>query len=339
MVKRIDYKLAGVDIDKGSQFVDIIKGKLSAKPQYVLDSIGGFAALTGINNYREPVLVSSTDGVGTKLLIAQYMGIHNTVGIDLVGMGINDVLVYGAEPFFFLDYIACGKLDLKVMEKVIEGIVAGCNDAECPLIGGETAEMPDFYPEDRYDLAGFAVGIVEKDNIIDGRTVIEGDIILALPSSGLHSNGFSLVRKLIKEEALSLERIYPPLERPLYEELLTPTRIYWKQLKLLLGKVKIKAIAHITGGGIIDNLPRVLPEGLRAFIRTDSVPKPLIFHFLNERLRLPKEEMYRTFNMGVGMIIVVSQEEKERAISLLPELLTIGEIRSGKRGVTIEGET
>ncbi|MGC8717664.1 MAG: phosphoribosylformylglycinamidine cyclo-ligase, partial [bacterium] len=185
MVKRIDYKSSGVDIDKGSRFVEIIKEKLSLKPPYILDSIGGFAALTTISNYREPVLVSSTDGVGTKLLIAQYMGIHNTVGIDLVAMGINDVLVYGARPFFFLDYIACGKIDLDVMERVIEGIVTGCNEAECPLIGGETAEMPEFYPEDRYDLAGFAVGIVEKDEIIDGKTVEPGDVVLGLPSSGL----------------------------------------------------------------------------------------------------------------------------------------------------------
>jgi phosphoribosylformylglycinamidine cyclo-ligase len=336
MKRKIDYKSAGVNIDEGSKFVEVIREKLSVKPNYILDSIGGFAALTSISNYKEPVLVSSTDGVGTKLLIAQQVNIHNTVGIDLVAMGVNDILVYGARPFLFLDYIACGKLKLDVMEDVIEGIVAGCNEAECPLVGGETAEMPDFYPEDRYDLAGFAVGIVEKDNIIDGKTVKEGDAILGLPSSGLHSNGFSLVRRLIREENLSLDKIYHPLEKPLYEELLTPTRIYWKQLKLLLEGVKIKAIAHITGGGIIDNLPRILPDGLRAFIKSSSIPKLPIFSFLDERLKLPKEEMYRTFNMGIGMIIVVSQEEREKAINLLSEILTIGEIRTGQKGVSIE---
>jgi len=336
MMKKLNYKSAGVNIDEGSRFVEVIKEKLSIKPQYVIDSIGGFASLTSISNYKEPVIVSSTDGVGTKLLIAQQVNIHNTVGIDLVAMGVNDMLVYGARPFFFLDYIACGKLKLDVMEKVIEGIVAGCNEAECPLVGGETAEMPDFYPEDRYDLAGFAVGIVEKDSIIDGKMVKEGDVILGLPSSGLHSNGFSLVRRLIREENLSLDKIYLPLEKPLYKELLKPTRIYWKQLKLLLENVKIKAIAHITGGGIIDNLPRVLPDGLRAFIKANSIPKLPIFNFLDERLKLPQEKMYRTFNMGIGMVLVVSQEEREKAIELLPELLTIGEIRTGERGVSIE---
>lgn len=333
----IDYKSSGVDIDKGLAFVDIIKKKIPQKPNYILDSIGGFASLISISDYKDPVLISSTDGVGTKLLIAQSVNIHNTVGIDLVAMGVNDVLVYGAKPLFFLDYIACGKLNLDVMEKVIEGIVIGCKEAECPLVGGETAEMPDFYPEDRYDLAGFAVGIVEKEEIIDGKGIKEGDVVLGLRSSGLHSNGFSLVRRAIREKNLSLDKIYPPLNKPLYEELLTPTVIYWKQLKTLLeNKVKIKGIAHITGGGMIDNIPRILPEGMSAYINTKNIPSQPIFIFINELLKLPKEEMYRTFNMGIGMTFIMEPDEKEGALRLVPELIELGEIRSGKRGVVIE---
>ncbi|MGC8972254.1 MAG: phosphoribosylformylglycinamidine cyclo-ligase [bacterium] len=336
-MKNLDYKSAGVDIDKGLIFVDIIKNKISNKPPYVLEGIGGFASLVSIFQYKDPVLVSSTDGVGTKLLIAQAVNIHSTVGIDLVAMGVNDVIVYGAKPLFFLDYIACGKLNLKVMEKIIEGIVVGCNEAECPLVGGETAEMPDFYPEDRYDLAGFAVGIVERDKIIDGKSIKEGDVIVGLPSSGLHSNGFSLVRKLIREKKLSLDGIYPPLNKPLYEELLTPTRIYWKQIKMLLeSRVNIKGMAHITGGGLIDNIPRILPEGLYVYIDSKSIPLLSIFAFINENLRLPKEEMYRTFNMGIGMVLIVDTSEVEKVRSILEESIVIGKVASGKRGVLIE---
>jgi len=332
----IDYKSSGVDIDRGLAFVDIIRKKNLYKPPYILDSIGGFASLVSISSYKDPVLVSSTDGVGTKLLIAQRVNIHRTVGIDLVAMGVNDVLVYGAKPLFFLDYIACGRLNLDVMGDVIQGIVTGCEEAECPLVGGETAEMPDFYPEDRYDLAGFAVGIVEREEIINGKSMKEGDIILGLPSSGLHSNGFSLIRKLIKDRGLSLDGIYPPFNRPLYEELLIPTRIYWKQLKVLLeNRIKIKGIAHITGGGMVDNIPRILPEGVFAYINTENIPHKPIFTFIDKMLKLPREEMYRTFNMGIGMILIVEPEDREKAFGLLPELIELGEIRSGKRGVTI----
>lgn len=337
MMENLDYRSAGVDIDKGLAFIDIIKSKISNKPPYVLEGIGGFASLIGISKYKDPVLVSSTDGVGTKLLIAQAVNIHNTVGIDLVAMGINDILVYGAKPLFFLDYIACGKLNLEIMEKVIEGIVTGCNEAECPLVGGETAEMPDFYPEDRYDLAGFAVGIVERDRIIDGRSIREGDVIVGIPSSGVHSNGFSLIRRLIREKKLSLDGIYPPLSRPLYEELLTPTRIYWKQIKKLMENgVNIKGMAHITGGGLIDNIPRILPEGLYAYIDSKIIPLLPIFIFINENLKLPKEEMYRTFNMGIGMVLVVDKNEVEKLHSILEESIVIGKVDSGKRGVLIE---
>ncbi|MBC7320014.1 phosphoribosylformylglycinamidine cyclo-ligase [bacterium] len=336
-MKNLDYKSAGVDIDKGLAFVDIIKRKTSWKPSYVLEGIGGFASLISICNYKDPVLVSSTDGVGTKLLIAQAVNIHNTVGIDLVAMGINDVLVYGARPLFFLDYIACGRLDLEIMEKVIEGIIKGCNEAECPLVGGETAEMPDFYPENRYDLAGFAVGIVERDKIIDGKSIREGDVIIGLPSSGLHSNGFSLVRRLIREMNLSLDGIYPPLEKPLYEELLTPTKIYWKEIKTLIeNEISIKGMAHITGGGIVDNIPRILPEGLCACIDSNTFPPLPIFTFINERLRLPKEEMYRTFNMGIGMVVIVDIENGEKVRSILNDSITIGKVITGKRGVIVE---
>jgi len=337
MMENLDYRSAGVDIDKGLTFVDIIKNKISSKPSYVLEGIGGFASLISISQYKDPVLVSSTDGVGTKLLIAQTVNIHNTVGIDLVAMGINDILVYGAKPLFFLDYIACGKLNLEVMEKVIEGIVAGCNEAECPLVGGETAEMPDFYPEDRYDLAGFAVGIVEKDRIIDGKNIREGDVIIGIPSSGIHSNGFSLIRRLIREKKLSLDRIYHPLSKPLYEELLTPTRIYWKQIKKLMeNKVNIKGMAHITGGGLIDNIPRIIPEGLYVHIDSKVIPPLPIFIFINENLKLPKEELYRTFNMGIGMVLVVDENEVEKIRSVLDEAIVIGKVFSGKRGVLIE---
>jgi phosphoribosylformylglycinamidine cyclo-ligase len=333
----LDYRSAGVDIDKGLAFVDIIKRKTSNRPSYVLDGIGGFASLISISQYKDPVLVSSTDGVGTKLLIAQAVNIHNTVGIDLVAMGVNDVIVYGAKPLFFLDYIACGRLNLEVMEKVIEGIVAGCNEAECPLVGGETAEMPDFYPEDRYDLAGFAVGIVERDSIIDGKNIEDGDVIVGIPSSGLHSNGFSLVRRFIRDKGLSLEGVYPPLDKPLYEELLTPTRIYWRQIKTLLESgVKVKGIAHITGGGMVDNIPRILPEGLYAHIDSKAIPLPPIFTFINERLKLPKEEMYRTFNMGIGMVLIADRKEADKIDSILKETIIIGKIESGKRGVVIE---
>jgi len=336
-MENLDYRSAGVDIDKGLTFVDIIKNKISSKPSYVLEGIGGFASLISISQYKDPVLVSSTDGVGTKLLIAQTVNIHNTVGIDLVAMGINDILVYGAKPLFFLDYIACGKLNLEVMEKVIEGIVAGCNEAECPLVGGETAEMPDFYPEDRYDLAGFAVGIVEKDRIIDGKNIREGDVIIGIPSSGIHSNGFSLIRRLIREKKLSLDGIYHPLSKPLYEELLTPTRIYWKQIKKLMeNKVNIKGMAHITGGGLIDNIPRIIPEGLYVHIDSKVIPLLPIFVFINENLKLPKEELYRTFNMGIGMVLVVDKNEVEKIRSVLDEAIVIGKVFSGKRGVLIE---
>lgn len=336
-MKNLDYKSAGVDVDKGLAFVDIIKKKISWKPSYVLEGVGGFASLVSIGNYKDPVLVSSTDGVGTKLLIAQAVNIHNTVGIDLVAMGINDVIVYGARPLFFLDYIACGRLDLGVMEKVIEGIVKGCNEAECPLVGGETAEMPDFYPEDRYDLAGFAVGIVEREKIIDGRSIREGDVIIGLPSSGIHSNGFSLIRRLIREMNLSLDGIYPPLEKPLYEELLTPTRIYWKEIRTLIENgIPIKGMAHITGGGIIDNVPRILPEGLSAYIDSKTFPTLPIFAFIDERLRLPKNEMYRTFNMGIGMVVIVDRETAENIKSILNDSITIGRIITGERGVIVE---
>ena len=335
-MENLDYRSAGVDIDKGLAFVDIIKKKTSNRPFYVLDGIGGFASLISISQYKDPVLVSSTDGVGTKLLIAQAVNIHNTVGIDLVAMGVNDVIVYGAKPLFFLDYIACGRLNLEVMEKVIEGIVAGCNEAECPLVGGETAEMPDFYPEDRYDLAGFAVGIVEKDSIIDGKKIEDGDVIIGIPSSGLHSNGFSLVRRFIRDKGLSLDRIYPPLDKPLYEELLTPTRIYWRQIKILLeSEVKVKGIAHITGGGMVDNIPRILPEGLYAHIDSKTIPLPPIFTFIGERLKLPKVEMYRTFNMGIGMVLIADRKEADKINSILKETIIIGKIESGKRGVVI----
>jgi phosphoribosylformylglycinamidine cyclo-ligase len=306
----LSYRDAGVDIDAGDALVEAIKpfAKRTMRPE-VLAGIGGFGALCEIpKKYRQPVLVSGTDGVGTKLKLAFRYGRHGTVGIDLVAMSVNDVLVQGAEPLFFLDYYACGKLDLSISEKVIKGIAAGCEMAGCSLIGGETAEMPGMYPEGEYDLAGFCVGVVEKDRILDGRSIRPGDAILGLASSGAHSNGYSLIRKI-------LERAQP--DAALVDAIMQPTRIYVKPVLDLLAAVPVKGLAHITGGGITENVPRILQDGLCAKIRKSAWPRPELFGWLQREGQVAEEEMHRVFNCGIGMAVVVGAADAKRAAERL----------------------
>lgn len=322
------YKKAGVDIDAGNRAVKLIEKHVAStvRPE-VLGGIGGFSGLFAldIDRYREPVLVSGSDGVGTKLKIAQMLGKHDTVGIDLVAMCVNDILVCGAEPLFFLDYVACGRLLPELVEEIVKGVAAGCREAGCALIGGETAEMPDFYPPGEYDLAGFAVGAVERGEILDGSGIRAGDVLIGLPSSGVHSNGFSLVRHILRGCGLSLSDPFPATGRTLGEELLTPTRIYVKTILELRKKPAapaIKGAAHITGGGLTENTTRVLPEGLGVVIRRGAWPVPPVFRFLQEKGKVTTEEMYRVFNMGIGFVVIV---EKDRAGDVLLALQELGE--------------
>lgn len=330
------YRDAGVDIDAGDEFVDRIKPLVRStfRPE-VLTDLGGFGGLFGFQagKYKEPVLVSGTDGVGTKLKIAFMMDKHDTVGIDLVAMCVNDIAVSGAEPLFFLDYFATGKLSVSKAQEVVAGIAEGCRQAGCALIGGETAEMPSFYPDGEYDLAGFAVGVVEKSKIVDGKTIRPGDIVIGLASSGLHSNGYSLARWVLFEQAkLSVADRVPELDRSLGDVLLAPTRIYAKQILSLIQDFPIKGIAHITGGGITENLPRVFPKGVRARINRKAWPIPPIFQIMGQLGKVEREEMYRVFNMGIGLILVVPPEAASgllaRAAVLGDQGWQIGEILS-----------
>ena len=308
MADSLSYRDAGVDIDAGDELVERIKpwAKRTLRPE-VLAGIGGFGALVELpKKYREPVLVSGTDGVGTKLKLAFQTGRHDTVGIDLVAMSVNDVLVQGAEPLFFLDYFACGKLDNGVAEQVIKGVARGCELAGCALIGGETAEMPGMYPAGEYDLAGFCVGVVEKSKVIDGRSIRPGDAVLGLASSGPHSNGYSLIRKI-------LERAGPARA----EALMEPTRIYVKPLLALMAALPVKGLAHITGGGITGNVPRCLPPGTRAVIDGKSWPRPEVFQWLQREGKVAEDEMHRVFNCGIGMAVVVAEADAARAIEQL----------------------
>jgi phosphoribosylformylglycinamidine cyclo-ligase len=308
MSKGLSYRDAGVDIDAGDALVDAIKpyAKRTMRPE-VLAGIGGFGGLVELpKNYREPVLVSGTDGVGTKLKLAFALNRHDTVGIDLVAMSVNDVLVQGAEPLFFLDYFACGKLETGVAAQVIKGVAAGCEQAGCALIGGETAEMPGMYPAGEYDLAGFCVGVVEKSRIIDGSSIVPGDAVLGLASSGPHSNGYSLIRKI-------LERA----KRDRAAEMLVPTRIYVKPMLALMRELPVKGMAHITGGGITGNVPRCLPEGTRAVIEQKSWPRPELFQWLQREGNVAEDEMHRVFNCGIGMVAVVAEEDASQAMELL----------------------
>ena len=339
--KRITYKKAGVDISAADRLVRQIRpiALATARPG-LLAGVGGFSALFDLKSrkYRRPVLVSSTDGVGTKLKIAFMMDIHDTVGIDLVAMGVNDILTQGAEPLFFLDYFATGKLRVQTALKVIRGIADGCRLAGCTLIGGETAEMPSFYSDGEYDLAGFAVGVVEKEKIPSPKAIVSGDLLVGLPASGLHSNGYSLARRVLLEmKGLRLGDRISELGRTLGEELLEPTRIYAKVIQVLLRHHPIKGIAHITGGGIPGNLPRILPQGRRAWIQRRSWPVPPIFGLIQRFGRISQPEMDRTFNNGLGIILVVGKKHADRVGRSLKRMgekyYLIGEVRKGERGV------
>ncbi|MCF6266635.1 MAG: phosphoribosylformylglycinamidine cyclo-ligase [Desulfuromusa sp.] len=332
--KPITYKDAGVDIDAGNHFVNLIKPlvKETTRPE-VLSSIGGFGGLFSLNSskYQRPTLVAATDGVGTKLKLAFMLDKHDTVGIDLVAMCVNDIIVQGAEPLFFLDYLATANLSPAQAVEVIKGIAEGCKQANCALLGGETAEMPGMYSGGEYDLAGFSVGVVDNEKIIDGSTITKGDQIIGIASTGLHSNGFSLARKIFLE-TLKLDLNTQPndLNKSLGEELLTPTRIYVKSILNLIKTFEIKGIAHITGGGLRENIPRILPRHCKAIINGSSWEKLPIFDMLKKGGNIPDEEMYRTFNYGIGMILVVSKDEAEDVIGLLAGLgdqaYLIGEI-------------
>jgi phosphoribosylformylglycinamidine cyclo-ligase len=336
----ITYRDAGVDIDAGDELVERIKPLVRrAQRREVLAGIGGFGALVELPaGYRRPVLVSGTDGVGTKLRLAIDTGRHDTIGIDLVAMCVNDVVVQGAEPLFFLDYYATGRLQVAVAEAVVRGIVEGCVQAGAALVGGETAEMPGIYHDDDYDLAGFCVGVVERDAIIDGSAVAAGDAIVGLASSGAHSNGYSLIRKLL---AVSGATAATMLEgRSLFERLLEPTRIYVKPLLALLKAMPVHALAHITGGGLTDNIPRVLPDGLEAVLERHCWPEDPLFGWLQRTARIDAAEMYRTFNCGIGMAIVVPGARAAEAVQFLnsrgEQAQVIGAVRPGTRGVVIE---
>ena len=331
----LSYRDAGVDIDAGDRLVENIKpfAKRTMRPE-VLSGIGGFGGLVEISKkFKEPVLVSGTDGVGTKLKLAFELNRHDTVGIDLVAMSVNDILVQGAEPLFFLDYFACGKLDVDAATEVIKGIANGCEQSGCALIGGETAEMPGMYPEGEYDLAGFAVGVVEKSKIITGEHIKTGDIVLGLASNGAHSNGYSLVRKII-------ERSHPDLnakfdgERSLADCIMAPTRLYVKPLLALMQTLTVKGMAHITGGGITENVPRVLPQNVVADIDSKAWQMPKLFDWLREGGNVAAQEMYRTFNCGIGMVVIVSEADAGKAISQLQaageQVWQIGQIRARK---------
>lgn len=335
------YRDAGVDIDAGNSLVERIKPlAASTRRPEMLGGLGGFGALCALpSGYREPILVTGTDGVGTKLKLAQAQSRLDQIGIDLVAMCVNDLIVCGAEPLLFLDYYATGRLDVDAAESVISGIAAGCRDAGCALAGGETAEMPGMYQGSDFDLAGFCLGVVERDALIDGTEVRPGDQLIALPSSGPHSNGYSLIRKLLAQATAPL----PEVDKvPLIDWLLTPTRIYVRTVRELLAReVEVRAIAHITGGGLLENLPRVLPAGASAHIDRDSWSLPQGFQWLQEAGRIPDAEMHRTFNCGIGLVLVVSAAQAKEALSSLQAMgeapWILGEIRTGAVPVEITG--
>ncbi|MET3291751.1 phosphoribosylformylglycinamidine cyclo-ligase [Brevibacillus fluminis] len=339
------YKQAGVDIAAGNEAVERMKKhvKRTFRPEVMTD-LGGFGALFKLNTgkYKNPVLVSGTDGVGTKLKIAFMMDKHDTIGIDAVAMCVNDVVVQGAEPLFFLDYLACDKVVPEKIEAIVKGIADGCAQAGCSLIGGETAEMPGMYAEGEYDIAGFTVGAVDEDKLITGKTVAAGDVLIGIPSSGVHSNGFSLVRKvLLADNGLTLEQHVDELGKTLGEELLTPTRIYVKSVLALLERFEIKALAHITGGGFTENIPRVLPEGTQAVIEYGSWPILPIFNLVQRLGAVSQPDMFRTFNMGIGMVLVVRGDEADAVLGALKELgedaYRLGSIEAGEREVRYSG--
>jgi phosphoribosylformylglycinamidine cyclo-ligase len=340
--KMATYKDAGVDVTAGYKAVDLMKSHVrkTMRPE-VLTDIGGFGGLFSLEGmkYEKPVLVSGTDGVGTKLKIAFLMDKHDTVGIDCVAMCVNDVVCNGAQPLFFLDYIALGKLVPEKVEQIVKGVSEGCIQSGCALIGGETAEMPGFYPEDEYDLAGFVVGIADKDKIINGKNIKPEDVLIGLASSGIHSNGYSLVRKIFNINERNLERFNEKLGKSIGEELLTPTRIYVKSILALTKKFEIKGIANVTGGGFIENLPRMMPEGLKLVIRKGTWPILPVFSLMQEMGEVPELEMYNTFNMGIGMVLAVSKDIAaqvlEEAQKLGEKAYIIGEVAKGEESIEI----
>ncbi|HBA09083.1 MAG TPA: phosphoribosylformylglycinamidine cyclo-ligase [Methylotenera mobilis] len=332
----ISYRDAGVDIEAGDALVEQIKpfAKRTMRPE-VLGGIGGFGSLFAVpKKFNEPILVSGTDGVGTKLKLAFELNKHDTVGIDLVAMSVNDILVQGAEPLFFLDYFACGKLEVGVAAQVIKGIAEGCEQSGCALVGGETAEMPGMYPAGEYDLAGFAVGCVDKANLINGTTIAAGDVVLGLASSGAHSNGYSLIRKLIEKSGIDFESDFHG--RKFKDVVMAPTRIYVKSLLKLIEAMPVKGMAHITGGGITENIPRVLPEGLTAEIQASGWELPPLFQWLQAQGNIVPSEMYKTFNCGIGMAIIMAKEDAAAAKALLEAagetVFEIGHIRIQNAG-------
>jgi len=332
----ISYRDAGVDIEAGDALVEQIKpfAKRTMRPE-VLGGIGGFGSLFAVpKKFKEPILVSGTDGVGTKLKLAFELNKHDTVGIDLVAMSVNDILVQGAEPLFFLDYFACGKLEVGVAAQVIKGIAEGCEQSGCALVGGETAEMPGMYPAGEYDLAGFAVGCADKSKLIDGTTIAAGDVVLGLASSGAHSNGYSLIRKLIEKSGIDFESDFHG--RKFKDVVMEPTRIYVKSLLKLIEALPVKGMAHITGGGITENIPRVLPAGLTAEIRADGWQLPPLFQWLQAQGNIVPSELYKTFNCGIGMAVIVAKEHVAQARQLLEAsgetVFEIGHIRAQNAG-------
>jgi phosphoribosylformylglycinamidine cyclo-ligase len=337
----LTYAAAGVDITAGNRAVELMQEHVrrTFRPG-VLGDLGGFGGLFALEpgRYRQPVLVAGTDGVGTKLKIAFLMDRHDTIGIDAVAMCVNDILVHGAEPLFFLDYLAVGKMVPEKVAQIVAGVAEGCRRAGCALIGGETAEMPGFYPEDEYDLAGFAVGVVEREELLDGSRIRPGQVVLGLASSGLHSNGFSLARRVLLAEAgYTLDRQLPELGRALGEELLEPTRIYVASLLPLIKEGLIKGLAHITGGGLVENPPRILPKDVNMRLDRRSWPLPPVFRLIQENGKVPEPEMYRTFNMGLGMLAVVAAGDVDRVKARLEaaggEVFVVGEIIPGRGAV------
>lgn len=340
----MDYKKAGVDIEAGYKSVELMKEhvKKTMRPE-VLGGLGGFAGafdLSGIKNMEEPVLLSGTDGCGTKVKLAFVMDKHDTIGIDAVAMCVNDIACSGGEPLFFLDYIACGKNYPEKIASIVSGVAEGCLQSECALVGGETAEHPGLMPEDDYDLAGFAVGVVDKKDIIDGSTIKAGDTLIGIASNGVHSNGFSLVRKVFEMTKESLDTYYDELGKTLGEALIEPTRIYVKALKNVKNAgVRIKGCSHITGGGFFENVPRMLPENVRAIIKKESYPVPALFDLIQKNGNIEEHMMYNTFNMGLGMVIAVNPEDVETTMKAIEEAgdkcYVVGNIVEGDKGVDL----
>ncbi len=339
----VSYKDAGVDVVAGYESVELMKEHVKrTKIPGVMSDLGGFGgmfSMSAVKDMKDPILVSGTDGVGTKLKVAFLMEKYDTVGIDCVAMCVNDVVCCGAKPLFFLDYMALGKNYPKKVADIVKGIADGCVMSNCALVGGETAEMPGFYPVDEFDLAGFCVGVVDKDKILDGKNLEEGDVLIGIASSGVHSNGFSLVRKVFDIDETAVNKVYDKVGTTLGEALLTPTKVYVKPALELIEKVNVKAISHITGGGFVENVPRMLVDGKKAVIYKDKVKVLPIFELIKERGKISEKDMFGTFNMGVGMVVAVDSSDVDKALKLLSDMgedaYVIGEIKNGEKGVEL----